>query len=203
MVRAPFTAALREPVYLLKPRPTILKHTEKISSPLTTTQCYHATSLARRSASTAAPRPSFLVRKQFTTPAFVSRRPESTITSGTTSATSTTPSPESTSLPTLPMTWDRFLHLRAIRRRFNLAASISTSLITTVAGISVLSQQDIDKIGNLFFGIDPVIAMGLSTVSCGAVGWLLGPFAGNAAFGLWYRQLRTQFVLVCGQELVQ
>jgi len=93
------------------------------------------------------------------------------------------------------MTWDRFLHLRAIRRRFNLAASISTSLLTTVAGISVLSQQDIDKIGNLFFGIDPVIAMGLSTVSCGAVGWLLGPFAGNAAFGLWYRQLKTQFVL--------
>lgn len=33
------------------------------------------------------------------------------------------------------------------------------------------------------------MAMGLSAVGCGAVGWLMGPFAGNAAFGIWYRRL--------------
>ncbi|MCJ1432003.1 TIM23 complex component [Xylographa pallens] len=87
------------------------------------------------------------------------------------------------------LTWNRFLHLRAIRRRYNLVASITTSLATTVAGVSLLSQQDMDKIGTLLFGLDPIMAMGVGAVGCGALGWLLGPFAGNAAFSMWYRRL--------------
>ncbi|MCJ1377886.1 TIM23 complex component [Xylographa soralifera] len=97
----------------------------------------------------------------------------------------------STAAPSTPptLTWNRFLHLRAIRRRFNLFASITTSLATTATGISLLSQQDMDKLGTLLFGLDPIMAMGVGAVGCGALGWLLGPFAGNAAFSMWYRRL--------------
>ncbi|MCJ1393726.1 TIM23 complex component [Xylographa bjoerkii] len=130
-------------------------------------------------------------------------RSDSSIASSASSATPQAPSNTSaqgasTTAPSIspPLTWNRFLHLRAIRRRFNLAASMTTSLATTVAGISLLGQQDMDKLGNLLFGLDPIMAMGAGAVGCGAVGWLLGPFAGNAAFGIWYRRLGPQIAVV-------
>ncbi|MCJ1286624.1 TIM23 complex component [Xylographa opegraphella] len=123
-------------------------------------------------------------------------RSESTIATPTTTATpqasSSIPSQgaSTTAQSTSPaLTWNRFLHLRAVRRRFNLAASITTSIATTAGGISFLSQQDMDKLGTLLFGLDPIMAMGVGAVGCGALGWLLGPFAGNAAFSMWYRRL--------------
>ncbi|MCJ1322752.1 TIM23 complex component [Xylographa vitiligo] len=123
-------------------------------------------------------------------------RSESSIASPATNATTQassniSPPGASTTTPNTPPTlsWNRFLHLRAIRRRFNLVASITTSLATTAGGISFLSQQDMDKLGTLLFGLDPIMAMGLGAVGCGALGWLLGPFAGNAAFSMWYRRL--------------
>ena len=130
-------------------------------------------------------------------------RPESSIASHATSippqASSTTSSQGSstTASSTSPsLTWNRFLHLRAIRRRYNLGASITTSMATTTAGIYLLSQQDIDKLGTLLFGLDPIMAMGVGAVGCGALGWLLGPFAGNAAFSIWYRRLGSEMAVV-------
>ncbi|MCJ1474644.1 TIM23 complex component [Lambiella insularis] len=134
----------------------------------------------------------------------IPRRAESSVASPPTSPSptlsnpplSTTPSSSSPPL-TQTLTWNRFLHLRAIRRRFNLAASLTTSLITTAAGVTLLSQQDLDKLGNILFGLDPIMAMGVGALGCGAVGWLLGPFAGNAAFGIWYRRLGPE---IAGKE---
>lgn len=60
----------------------------------------------------------------------------------------------------------------------------------------MLSGQDLEKLGSILFGIDPIMAMGLSSVGCGALGWLLGPFAGGAVFGLWYRRLAPEIALV-------
>ena len=48
----------------------------------------------------------------------------------------------------------------------------------------------------MFFGMDPIFALGAATFASAAVGWLLGPFAGNAVFGLWYRRLRVDMTLV-------
>ena len=48
----------------------------------------------------------------------------------------------------------------------------------------------------MFFGMDPMFALGAATFASAAVGWLLGPFAGNAIFGLWYRRLRVDMALV-------
>ena len=138
----------------------------------------------------------------------VAARPESSLASPPANATATVSSP--TSPPGTPtagtgisptLTWNRFLHLRAIRRRFNLVASMTTALATTAAGLSLLSQQDLDKLGNLLFGLDPIMAMGVGAVGCGAVGWLLGPFAGNAAFGIWYRRLGPEIAVVSAFEI--
>jgi len=62
-------------------------------------------------------------------------------------------------------------------------------------GITVLSQQNFDQLGGLF-GLDPFIVLGLATAGSGAVGWLLGPFVGNAVFGMVHRGIRGQIAEV-------
>ena len=64
--------------------------------------------------------------------------------------------------------------------------------------MTVLSTQDFEKLSGLLFGLDPIMALGLLTLGSGAVGWLLGPFAGNAAFGMAYRRLGGQMAVVSG-----
>ena len=122
-----------------------------------------------------------------------------------TSASPPPPAASAISSPQVPpqttvsthLTWNRFLQLRSIRRRYNLVSSILTAGATTFGGIVFLGQQDLDRLGNLLFGLDPIMAMGMGVVACGAAGWLIGPFAGNAAFGLWYRRLGPEIALVC------
>jgi import inner membrane translocase subunit TIM23 len=38
--------------------------------------------------------------------------------------------------------------------------------------------------------------LGLSTLAFGVVGWLIGPFIGNAVFNTWHRKLRQQIAAV-------
>lgn len=70
------------------------------------------------------------------------------------------------------------------------------ALCTTTGGISILSQQNLESLGGGIFGLDPFIVLGLATAASGAVGWLIGPFVGNAVFGIIYRRFRTQFTVV-------
>ena len=102
------------------------------------------------------------------------------------------------------LTWNRFLQLRAVRRRFNLAASAVSATASVATGVGVLASVDLEAFSaRLPLGLDPVFALGLLTVGCGALGWLLGPFAGNAAFGAYYRGLRREIAAVstslCGK----
>ena len=110
--------------------------------------------------------------------------------------TTTAPGQPTTSHPP-SLTWNEYLSLRKVRRRYNLAASIVTSLGTTSAGITVLSQQNVvsEQLGGLF-GLDPFILLGLATASSGAVGWLLGPFVGNAVFGMVHRRVGREIAEV-------
>ncbi len=113
------------------------------------------------------------------------------------SSSATSPdAPTAAHLPqTTTLTWNDYLALRKTRRRYNLVASIFISLGTTSVGITVLSQQNFDQLGGLF-GLDPFIVLGLATASSGAVGWLLGPFVGNAVFGMVHRGIRGQIAEV-------
>ncbi|MCJ1270548.1 TIM23 complex component, partial [Lobaria immixta] len=93
------------------------------------------------------------------------------------------------------LSWNKYLQLRRTRRYYNLAASLGMSLCTTAGGISILSQQNIESLGGGAFNLDPFIVLGLATATSGAAGWLIGPFVGNAVFGLIYRRFRTQIAI--------
>ncbi|GAQ33869.1 presequence translocated-associated motor subunit PAM17 [Aspergillus tubingensis] len=86
--------------------------------------------------------------------------------------------------------WDSFFKLRASRRRYSLASSIVSSLFTTVIGVQVLSTQDLESLGAQVMGLDPFVVLGMATAACGAAGWLVGPFVGNAVWGLVYRRYK-------------
>jgi len=87
-----------------------------------------------------------------------------------------------------------------LRRRYNLAASIGSSIGTTMMGVSVLSQQDLDALGGQMFGLDPFVVLGLTTAGFGAIGWLAGPFVGNAVFSAMNRRFKGQIAEVSSQR---
>lgn len=99
--------------------------------------------------------------------------------------------------------WNTFFRLRKVRRRYNLAASIGSSIGTTMMGVSVLSQQDLDALGGQVFGLDPFVVLGLTTAGFGAIGWLAGPFVGGAAFNVLNRRFRGQIAEVSVFSLSQ
>lgn len=96
----------------------------------------------------------------------------------------------------IKLDWNSFFKLRASRRRYSLASSIVTSLLSTTAGVQVLSNQDLESLGAQVMGLDPFVVLGLATAACGAVGWLAGPMVGNGVWGLVYRKFRPSVATV-------
>ncbi|KAJ5167622.1 Presequence translocated-associated motor subunit pam17 [Penicillium canariense] len=86
--------------------------------------------------------------------------------------------------------WDSFFKLRASRRRYSLASSIVSSLVSTTVGVQVLSSQDLESLGAQVMGLDPFVVLGMATAACGAAGWLVGPAVGNGVWGLVYRRYK-------------
>ncbi|KAL4802812.1 mitochondrial import protein Pam17-domain-containing protein [Aspergillus unguis] len=91
--------------------------------------------------------------------------------------------------------WNSFFKLRASRRRYTLASSIVTSAGSTVTGLQVLSSQNLENLGAQVMGLDPFVVLGMATATCGAAGWLVGPFVGNAVWGLVNRNYKKAFML--------
>lgn len=92
--------------------------------------------------------------------------------------------------------WNSFFKLRATRRRYSVASSAVTSVVTTVFGVQYLSTQDIESLGAQVMGLDPIVVLGISTMACGAAGWLLGPFVGNGLWSLVNRKYTAAFARV-------
>lgn len=99
------------------------------------------------------------------------------------------------------LTWNRFLALRKTRRRLSLFCSIAAAIASTAVGVNLVLGYDVDSLGAQTFGLDPFIVMGLSTVACGCVGWLLGPAIGDGMFRLVYRKIGRQIVEVSFSSL--
>ncbi|KAJ5390961.1 Presequence translocated-associated motor subunit pam17 [Penicillium cataractarum] len=100
---------------------------------------------------------------------------------------------QSTAAPSkneVKLDWDSFFKLRASRRRYSLASSVISSLVSTTAGVQVLSAQDLESLGAQVMGLDPFVVLGMATAACGAVGWLVGPAVGNGVWGLVYRRYK-------------
>ncbi|KAI9931433.1 hypothetical protein ASPWEDRAFT_37768 [Aspergillus wentii DTO 134E9] len=91
--------------------------------------------------------------------------------------------------------WNSFFKLRASRRRYSLASSIATSLVSTTAGVQFLSTQDLEGLGAQVMGLDPFVVLGMATAACGAAGWLVGPFVGNGVWGLVNRKYKTSVMV--------
>ncbi|ORY11401.1 mitochondrial import protein Pam17-domain-containing protein [Clohesyomyces aquaticus] len=111
------------------------------------------------------------------------------------SPASTSPAQQSRASPNLnqsQLTWNDFLKLRRTRRKISVVASSVSALATTYAGMSVFVQNNYDTIWAASFGLDPIVVAGLSSVGLMALGWLLGPMFGNAAFNAFYRKIRGE-----------
>ncbi|KAL4779571.1 Presequence translocated-associated motor subunit pam17, mitochondrial [Aspergillus varians] len=91
--------------------------------------------------------------------------------------------------------WNSFFKLRASRRRYTLASSIASSAASTMVGAQVLSSQSLENLGAQVMGMDPFVVLGMATAACGAAGWLVGPFLGNAIWGLVNRKYKGAVVV--------
>ncbi|KAI9855336.1 MAG: TIM23 complex component [Vezdaea acicularis] len=88
--------------------------------------------------------------------------------------------------------WNTYFKLRKSRRRYNLAASLGTSVCSTALGVSILSRPELDAVGHAtLMGMEPFIVLGIVTAGFGALGWLLGPSLGSTAFGLLHKNERA------------
>ena len=207
------SVAFRDAMHTTRLKKPLSTLSGKVSKPTIASQCRHASHIF----TTVSPMISFRncgpTQPNIPTAMLQPRRAESAFTaasSTTSTSTPTTISPieessavtrttaPSNSPPTSAqtLTWNRFLELRASRGRYNTIVSACTAVGSGFAGVVFLAQQDLEKVGNMFFGMDPIFALGAATFASAAVGWLLGPFAGNAVFGLWYRRLRVDMALV-------
>lgn len=83
------------------------------------------------------------------------------------------------------LTWDRFFKLRRNRRWINAGCSIVTAIASVVVFGPMLAERDFDTWGAQISGMDPVVVLGVSTISIAAVGWLMGPTIGNGGFRFW------------------
>lgn len=99
--------------------------------------------------------------------------------------------------PTPPkLTWDDFLKLRKRRRYVNLAASVGTAAGSVTVFTPLAMQYEVENQIAAVTGMDPFIAFGLAITAVGGFGWLMGPFVGNSAFGLYNRSIRTEIAKV-------
>ena len=104
---------------------------------------------------------------------------------------------ESSTLPiSQPLTWERYLSLRQKRRYYNIIASSLTALGTFAGGFSFLLSQDIEKVSGYMFGLDPFMTTGIVCFGFGAIGWLMGPFAGGLFFRTVHRRVAKSMEMV-------
>jgi import inner membrane translocase subunit TIM23 len=77
-----------------------------------------------------------------------------------------------------------------------LVASVLGGAACMTGGVVFITSQEYEDVIAGYFGFDPLMTLGLATLACGGLGWLIGPFFGNAVFNLLHRRIRTQLVLV-------
>lgn len=88
-----------------------------------------------------------------------------------------------------PLDWNTFFKLRKTRRRWQVAFSAIMSLGCGTAGAVVLSTGAADALTGQI-PLDPVLTLGLMTIGCAGLGWVVGPSLGNGVFYLIKRQYK-------------
>jgi import inner membrane translocase subunit TIM23 len=95
-----------------------------------------------------------------------------------------------------PLTWNRFLEIRKVRRQINVITSIIGVGGALFLSMYVVTTQDVDVLAQKYLGLDVLITMGIVVVATSAAGWLIGPVFGNLIFNMRYRALRGSILEV-------
>ncbi|KAI6607753.1 hypothetical protein MCOR12_000175 [Pyricularia oryzae] len=118
---------------------------------------------------------------------------------GSRSASTTTTSPPSskaaaTDIAEKPLDWNTFFRLRTLRRRWQLAFSGLMCAGSAGGGAIFLGSGSLDSLVSQL-PLDPFFTLGLMTFGFAALGWLVGPILGSAAFNVLHRSTKRQMTL--------
>lgn len=113
----------------------------------------------------------------------------------TTTTTANTASNKS-SIADQVLDWNTFFKLRTSRRRYSLASSILSSILTT-GGMFVFltSQPELADEMTKLIPADPYFSMGIATFGATLLGWLIGPIFGNAMWRVFHRARLAEFTI--------
>ncbi|RFU72767.1 presequence translocated-associated motor subunit pam17, mitochondrial [Trichoderma arundinaceum] len=100
-------------------------------------------------------------------------------------------SPASAQPPALD--WDSFFKLRLRRRRIQLLFSVTTGLLGGAAGTIFLAEGFAEPL-IAQIPLDPFFTLGIMTMACAGLGWLIGPTLGNQVFYIINRRFKTQMM---------
>ncbi|KAM0263563.1 hypothetical protein ACHAQJ_001182 [Trichoderma viride] len=98
------------------------------------------------------------------------------------------------SAPASPaLDWDSFFKLRVRRRRIQLLFSVTTGLLGGAVGTVVLAEGFAEPL-IAQIPLDPFFTLGIMTMACAGMGWLVGPTLGNQVFYIINRRFKTQMM---------
>ncbi|KAL6816287.1 mitochondrial import protein Pam17 domain-containing protein [Trichoderma camerunense] len=147
------------------------------------------------SSSISKPSPSALPSTRPSIVSLVARGSSSSPTSSSSSvrlySSSATGSSASASVPALD--WNSFFKLRLRRRRIQLLFSVVTGLIGGAAGTIFLAEGFAEPL-IAQIPLDPFFTLGIMTMACAGLGWLIGPTLGNQVFYIINRRFKTQMM---------
>jgi import inner membrane translocase subunit TIM23 len=99
-----------------------------------------------------------------------------------------------------PLDWNSFFQLRKTRRRWQVGFSALMSLGCGAAGAVVLGSGAADALTGQI-PLDPILTLGLITLGCTAMGWVVGPSLGNAVFYLIKHKYKAPMTVVSRSPL--
>lgn len=94
-----------------------------------------------------------------------------------------------------PLDWNSFFQLRKTRRRWQVGFSALMSVGFGAAGALVLGSGAADALTGQI-PLDPILTLGLITLGCTAMGWVVGPSLGNAVFYLIKHKYKAPMTVV-------
>lgn len=100
-----------------------------------------------------------------------------------------------------PLDWNSFFQLRKTRRRWQVGFSALMSVGFGAAGAVVLGSGAADALTGQI-PLDPILTLGLITLGCTAMGWVVGPSVGNAVFYLIKRKYKAPMTVVSRSVLL-